>query len=428
MKPFPTERWAMPQLDSSPHILVVDDEPPLMEELSEFLALNGMAVCTASSSIEALTRLAGDSAITLVLSDIRMPDLDGLALANRILKARSDADAIEVVLMTGHGSVETAARAVRAGVFDFLCKPMVLDETLTVLRSAQAKAAARRRAHAARLAESERIRADYAALQAHIASSDKSLSLTDVLPRELASILSHELRTPLVPLLALPELLNGMGELLPGSLNALLRDVQQAGERLTEIADDLIEFLAPPRPDGLASRPVPLATLLSLLRSRFLDQAKGAGVTLALTEVADGDVVTDEARLLHALGRLASNALAATPPSGRIELSVRPRGPDSVAFAVRDNGRGMTAAEIKVALAPFYQLDMSLARRTGGMGLGLPLASRMAARLGGRLEIESMPAGGTTATIVLPRLSNAERKATTVDKTGQSVVLKPTNT
>jgi signal transduction histidine kinase/DNA-binding response OmpR family regulator len=141
-------------IDTRPpfQILIVDDESSLLEELNDFLTLHGMAVGAAGDGAQALAVLAADPAITVVLTDIRMPGLDGLGLANRVLQARGDADAIEVVLMTGHGAIEDAAQAVRAGAFDFLRKPMELDELVAVLTRAHARALARREAHALRIA------------------------------------------------------------------------------------------------------------------------------------------------------------------------------------------------------------------------------------------------------------------------------------
>ena len=384
-------------------ILIVDDEASLREELADFLTLNGVSFGTAGNGIEALDVLAADPAITVVLTDIRMPGLDGLDLASRILRARGEADAIEVVLMTGHGNIDTAVQAVRAGAFDFLRKPMVLGETLAVLRRAGAQALARREAHAVRLAELEGLRADYAALQARFARQEAPLALAGDTPPELAHILSHELRTPLVPIVALPEMLRTRRSLPRAALDSHLRGVQRAGARLQEIADDLIELLAPPDARTFDRRLVPPERVLALLQARFQPAAREAGVTLAVLVPAIGEVETDQFHLTGALGRLVSNALAATPPGGWIQLTACAAGPDHVAFVVRDGGRGMTAEETDMAKLPFRQLDMSLTRRVGGMGLGLPLAMRMAERLGGRLEIESAPGAGTAASIVLPR-------------------------
>ena len=227
------------------HILIVDDEPALLEELNDFLTLHGMIVTTAGDGAQALAALAAAPAITVVLTDIRMPGLDGLDLTNRVLRARGDADAVEVVLMTGHGNLDDAARAVRAGAFDFLRKPMELDEMLVVVERAHAKALARRQAHARRIGEMEALRADYAALQARLTRMQTPLALTGDTPPELSRILSHELRTPLIPILALPDMLDAHDSLPPRTLNAYIRDVELAGTRLLRISEDLIEFLAP---------------------------------------------------------------------------------------------------------------------------------------------------------------------------------------
>ena len=393
----------MTDIAAAPHVLIVDDEPTLVEELEQFLQWHQMTVSTANDGAQALAVLEGSPSITVVLTDIRMPQLDGLGLAGRIQRARGEADAIEVVLMTGHGSVESAAQAVRAGAFDFLRKPMVLDELLAVLQRAYAKALSRRQAYGANVEEMARMRADYAQLEARLARMDTPLGLTGSPPPELARILSHELRTPLIPLLALPDILGAPPSLSPGEFNAYLRDVHDAGERLKEIADDLIELLAPPDARTFRWRQVPTGSVLADVRARFLSVATQAGVTLTLEAPEVALVETDPAYLTIALGRLVKNALAAVQPGGRIDLTARAIALDGVAFSVRDDGRGMTGEEVEQAKRPFHQLDMSLTRARDGMGLGLPLAIRMAGLLGGRLDIASAPGMGTAATITLPQ-------------------------
>ena len=389
-------------------LLLVDDEPILLEEIHDFLSWNGIAVTGAADGQRALAALQADSAITVVLTDLRMPFMDGLSLANRVMDSRSDADAVEVVLMTGHGNVQNAAEAVRAGAFDFLQKPMKLGDLLDVVRRAHAKAQGRRDAFAAREAEVARLKADYAALQKRIEDTGSPLDISRESPPELARILSHELRTPLIPLVALPDLLTDEGTLPPGMLHAHLLEVQSAGQRLSEIADDLIELLAPPAIRASAFLPVPLAVPLGLLLGTFLPSAQRDGIRLAIARTDTGSVETDETTLMQALSRLVRNALtAAAPARASIELSATMEPGDWVAFHVRDTGPGMTPPQLAVALRPFHQVDMSLTRRAGGMGLGLPLASRAANRLGGRLEMVSAPGQGTTASIILPRLHAA---------------------
>jgi signal transduction histidine kinase len=383
--------------------LVVDDETSLLEELKDFLSFQSVSVHLAANGIQALEQLAAHPGVTVVLTDIRMPSLDGLTLASRIVQAHGDANAVEVVLMTGHGTIETAAEAVRAGAFDFLRKPMELDDVIVVLRRAHARAIARRDAYSTRMAEMSRLRADYADLQDRFARVANPIDLTSDAPPVLAHILAHELRAPLMPLLSLPSILSDQQSLPAGMLNSYLRDVRKSGEQLKDIADDLIELLAPPREDSFVWQEVSLGRLLASLEMLSLPAARDSKITLLRSVQTDGAVETCEAHLLAALWRLINHAIKATPPGGQVKLSVQEAQRSMIAFAVHNDGRGMTEAEIQSAKLPFHQLDPALSRRVEGMGLGIALANRMAQRLGGHLDIVSPATGGTTASIVLPR-------------------------
>lgn len=125
-------------------ILLVDDETVLRDEMRDFLAWNDMSVATAGDGQEALAMLATDGRITVVLSDIAMPSLDGMALATKIRDRYGAERATEIVLMTGHGSPDAAAAAKGCGAFDLLRKPMIPTDVLAVLRRAHARAMARR--------------------------------------------------------------------------------------------------------------------------------------------------------------------------------------------------------------------------------------------------------------------------------------------
>jgi two-component system, cell cycle sensor histidine kinase PleC len=97
-----------------------------------------------------------------------------------------------------------------------------------------------------------------------------------------------------------------------------------------------------------------------------------------------------------------SNALKFTPAGGRVTICAQPERDGGCRIAVEDNGIGMAPESIPIALAPFGQIDSSLARKYGGTGLGLPIARRFAILLGGKLNIRSATGAGTTITIILP--------------------------
>jgi len=115
-----------------PRILIVDDDPGTLASLSRAFALEGYTALTASSGARALERLA-EGPVDAVLSDVVMPEMDGLAFLAR-LKER--APEVPVILMSGQATVDTAVKATRMGALDFVEKPVGLDRLLLTLRNA----------------------------------------------------------------------------------------------------------------------------------------------------------------------------------------------------------------------------------------------------------------------------------------------------
>ena len=116
------------------HILVVDDEAEIRASLEEILREEGYGVATAATAGEALV-LAQDVPYDVVLLDIWLPDRDGLEVLTEIHRMQPDTRP-EVVIISGHGTIETAVKATKLGAFDFLEKPLSLDRTLIVLKNA----------------------------------------------------------------------------------------------------------------------------------------------------------------------------------------------------------------------------------------------------------------------------------------------------
>ncbi len=113
-------------------VLLVDDDTTVLNSLAEAIGDFSMEVTTAESGEAALGKLA-EVAPDLVLSDIRMPGLDGIELLKLV---RERAPSVDVILMTAYDDMPTVVRAMREGAFDFLVKPINLDELEEVLRKA----------------------------------------------------------------------------------------------------------------------------------------------------------------------------------------------------------------------------------------------------------------------------------------------------
>jgi two-component system nitrogen regulation response regulator NtrX len=116
------------------HVLIVDDEAEIREALESILREEGYLVTTAATAGEAL-ELIRDAAYDVVLLDIWLPDRDGLDALQEIRQIDA-ASLPEVIIISGHGTIESAVRATKLGAYDFLEKPLSLDRTLIVLKNA----------------------------------------------------------------------------------------------------------------------------------------------------------------------------------------------------------------------------------------------------------------------------------------------------
>ncbi|PZO65026.1 MAG: Fis family transcriptional regulator [Paracoccus denitrificans] len=116
----------------TPRVLLVDDDDQMRSSTAQALELAGFTVQSLASAEEALA-LTGPGFQGVVVSDIRMPGLDGMTLLTRIHETDPD---IPVILVTGHAEVPLAVEAIRGGAYDFIEKPFVVQDLVTVLRRA----------------------------------------------------------------------------------------------------------------------------------------------------------------------------------------------------------------------------------------------------------------------------------------------------
>src|SRR3954469_6533529 len=115
-----------------PTILIVDDEPGVRSSLSGVLRDEGYIVEAVSTGEACLARVTR-SPVDLIVLDVWMPGMDGLATLAKLRERQVDT---QVVLISGHGSIESAVKAIKLGAFDFVEKPLSLDKTLLVVRNA----------------------------------------------------------------------------------------------------------------------------------------------------------------------------------------------------------------------------------------------------------------------------------------------------
>ncbi len=117
-------------------ILLVDDEQGFVETMAKRLGKRGLTVSTAANGQEGIDALAKNKRIDVVILDVKMPGMDGIE-ALRIMKATHPL--VEVIMLTGHATVENAINGMKNGAFDYLMKPCDIDELLTKVAEAYDK-------------------------------------------------------------------------------------------------------------------------------------------------------------------------------------------------------------------------------------------------------------------------------------------------
>lgn len=267
-------------------VLVVDDEAAVANQLADGLTLLGRSVRQARSGREAIDLLEADPEISVVLTDVRMAEIDGLWLARHIRSVRTDDTAVEVVIITGHATIDDAAAAVRACVVDFLRKPFRLREASEAVARADARAMMRRRRAAIGRDVEQKLR-EIREVPPELAASDLPRnrhpglapdetvipSDEDNLQRRELRAISHGLRTPLVAasfgahLLGLDEgTLTGDGR---KNLDLLQHSVQDAIDAVSLLEElQQLEFLQ------VSASPETVAASVALRRAAMLVQER----------------------------------------------------------------------------------------------------------------------------------------------------------
>lgn len=131
-----------------PVALIVDDEARFVEALERRLVKRDIEVVTAHSGAEALQQLGDDGAtkIDVVVLDIKMPGMSGLEALDRI---KRDHPLVEVILLTGHGTIDSAINGMKAGAADYLLKPCDTENLVVKIK----ESVKRKRDHEARILE-----------------------------------------------------------------------------------------------------------------------------------------------------------------------------------------------------------------------------------------------------------------------------------
>jgi len=120
-------------------VMLVDDEVPFVETMTKRLTKRNLTILSAFSGAEALEKLNQQKSVDVVVLDVKMPGMDGIETLREIKRAHP---LVEVVMLTGHATVETAIEGMKLGAFDYLMKPCEVEQLMAKVEEAKRKKSA----------------------------------------------------------------------------------------------------------------------------------------------------------------------------------------------------------------------------------------------------------------------------------------------
>jgi len=391
--------WANGNI-AQPKVLIVDDEPDIVEEVVEQLEDQGISCVSALNPKSAIELVNMDAEIGVVVTDIRMPGMDGLEMARQMKAVAGNQRDLFIIVVTGHAGMKEAVEALQLGAEDFLTKPISPDHLLHSVRRAS---------ELLQLRQHERAFQKELAHQVDLKTSDlnianEKLMAANRIKDQFLSLMGHELRTPL-------NAINGFAELLKVKLAALgdpaldeyLDYILQSGERLSDSIENILELSTALAGNRIAH--VELQTLEDLfdnVMGQTQTLAANKGIHFELPPLPQDQLVEiDSMMMVKTLTCLVDNAIKFSPAGSTVTLAAV-KTTESFTLRVQDEGPGMTADEIELARQPFSQVSNGLDRTAEGTGVGLSLAMLLSELQGGQLTIDSTPGKGTKVNITLP--------------------------
>ena len=374
--------------DKTWKIVLIDDEADILEVVSIVLEDAGFQVSTAHNGESGLA-LCDRLSPQIVMTDVRMPGMDGIQVLQAVKERYPD---IEVIVVTAFGEMELAVRALQLDASDFITKPIQEDVLLISLNRAK-----RRYSEKKDLQEYARFLERQMADQAVILHQDKMMSLG-----RLSASVVHEINNPLFGVLNYVRLMIRILERGPMSAESIqkfqqyLDLVEKETERCSTIVSNLLTFSRKSEPAfGLVN----MSDLFErcILLSRHKLELSNIHLNTRLSPDLP-PVKGDLNQLQQCLINLIFNAVDAMPQGGTLTLTCDPDPKEKrIMIRVEDTGTGIDKQDLPHIFEPFFTTK----KEGYGVGLGLSTVYGIIEHHNGRVTVESEP-GHTVFMLHLP--------------------------
>jgi signal transduction histidine kinase len=352
----------------------VDDEEWMRDACEQILQPEGLEVMTAADGQTGLD-MARRHAPDLILADLKMPGMDGIAYLQSVKALDPEAAAI---VITGYATLETAVEAMKAGAYDFLAKPFRPADLRAVVRRGLEHRAAATRASAL-------LQADAPAAELHLA------------------MLAHRFKAPLAVLRqCVGVILEGYAGDISPRAKGMMEIVAQRADQMIQFVNDWLTLSRLEQGKGIqAPKAVDVLDVVKAAVDRAKQDPRAGQLTLRCAVAGEIEpLLADASALDELVSNLIDNAVRYTQPGGTVTVEVEGAA-HGIAVTVRDTGPGIGPEDLEHIFEPFYRGQAQ--KGIPGTGLGLPIARKIAEGHGGTLEVQTLLGKGSAFRVFLPR-------------------------
>jgi two-component system sensor histidine kinase/response regulator len=361
-------------------LLIVDDEVAQMRALSDTLGLEGYATTGFSSATEALAALR-PGGFDLLLTDLMMPEMDGIAL---ISEARKIDATLGALIMTGHGTIDTAVQAMKGGALDYILKPFKLNVILPVI---------------ARALDVQRLRRENAELQERERRRSEELAIAYQDLESFSYSISHDLRAPLRIIDSFAQMLEeDYAEGLDTEARRIIGTIRSGSRRMDQLIVGLLEFSRIGR-QRLESEAIDMTLLAQAALADVMAEYSGPRPCIDIDELPEA--AGDATVLRQVWCNLIGNALKYSAKRQTPKIKVMGRiDKNEAVYQIEDNGAGFDMRYAENLFGVFQRLHRT--EEFAGTGVGLAIVQRVVARHGGRVWAKGAPDAGACFSFALP--------------------------
>jgi len=380
-------------------VLIIDDEEGLRYVFARQLRSAGYTVETAENGLMAVEKM-GEQEYGVIVTDMKMPKLDGMGV---IQHAKELCPQTELIILTGHGSLENALEAFKAGnVFEYLLKPL---EDISLLDAVVQRAFERRRLRRHNRQLFNQLQQAYEELKQKSEQLIQTEKMSSI--GQLAAGVAHELNNPLTAVIGFTQYLEE--KLIKQSLADLseddktrvlssLQNVIKGAHRCRDIVASLLRFSRASHKGVFSQVDINTVLIDSFVFTEHMLLRNGITLDKILAQDLPA-IQGNAARLQHVFTNLILNAQQATESGGHVTvMSEAIADPSGVLISVADTGYGIPPENIERIFEPFFTSRPD----NSGTGLGLSIVRQIVQEHNGRIEVESELGKGSCFRVYLP--------------------------